>query len=194
VVGGMWSPPSAPRSQPPPPPPVPSDFKTSNMIHSNYALQLGEAHTSGWPCLISSPLPPSSPAAAYMQAVSEMVADGDLDVDGLLAQAPGAVPTTAATPVGSGLPPAPHDDSLHSDLAMPTGAQSAAVSGHHLRWATLRAGPLQPSDMEGVVVRIDKRSGEVEVKRLTSWQPAFDAFKACLLLWHSNTAPLLQRR
>lgn len=93
------------------------DFKTSNSIHSQYAMQL----------------------AAYLQAVSEMAADGELTLPG---------------------------------KARPT---------------------VDPrSEMEGLVLRIDKTTGATELKRVVDFEAAFDAFKACLLLWHAAAAPLLK--
>jgi hypothetical protein len=39
--------------------------------------------------------------------------------------------------------------------------------------------------VEGLVVRLDKATGQVFVSRIANLDLAFAAFKACLLLWHT---------
>jgi hypothetical protein len=48
-----------------------------------------------------------------------------------------------------------------------------------------RSHPVWSWPVEGLVVRLDKATGQVYVSRIANLDLAFAAFKACLLLWHT---------
>ena len=189
------------------------DFKTSNSIHSSYALQL----------------------AAYAAAVKEMAADGELDVDAMLrqpttssaAKAIGVSATSQDTqtiddahvkvePAMEALQPTPSRprraaanrkvrsagssaSTLFGDGLIVDNALLGGILGEGGRLASTAAHANSEhrddafSGLTAIVVRLDKASGSVEVKRVVDLSRAFDAFKASLMLWHAlHAAPLLE--
>lgn len=156
------------------------DFKTSNAIHSSYALQL----------------------AAYAQAVCEMCADGELSLpalsppageqkgDGKGAAADSAMPASSSSSFSpsSSPPRAPSSDAVVDPSFLIAALESGAGSGEAAPVLPL---PRFPDGVEALVLRLDKQTGEVEEQQVTNLAAAFDAFKAALLLWHSSSISLL---
>lgn len=196
------------------------DFKTSNSVHPSYALQLA-AYANALKEMLgagSLTLPRDVHAAILADAAgagagagmsrSAARGRGGVAASSLSSQPShsyGSATTVKRSKGGSAAAAAaPPEDPFSSSF--PAGI----FDGPRLPQAEAELPPPPPSSspltdpdaplpplppdlsISALVVRLDKTTGSAEVKRVRDQGAAFDAFKAALLLWHTEQTPLLE--